>query len=32
MTRAILLLLAGTALAWPQDLADVLKQGEQVFA
>src|SRR5437899_2755609 len=32
MTRAILLLLAGAALAWPQDLAEVLKQGEQVFA
>ena len=31
MTRAILLLLAGAALAWPQDLAEVLKQGEQVF-
>ena len=32
MTRAILLLLAGTALAWSQDLTEVLKQGEQVFA
>jgi mono/diheme cytochrome c family protein len=32
MRRAVLLLLAGAALAWPQDLAGVLKQGEQVFA
>jgi len=32
MTRTILLLLAGAALSWPQDLAEVLKQGEQVFA
>jgi mono/diheme cytochrome c family protein len=32
MIRALPLLLAGAALAWPQDLAPVLKQGEQVFA
>jgi mono/diheme cytochrome c family protein len=32
MTRALPLLLAAAALAWPQDLADLLKQGEQVFA
>jgi mono/diheme cytochrome c family protein len=32
MMRALPLLLAGAALAWPQDLAEVLKQGEQVFA
>src|SRR6185369_654453 len=31
-TRAILLLLAGAALALPQYLEVVLKQGEQVFA
>jgi cytochrome c553 len=32
MTRAILLLLVGAVLAWTQDLTEVLKQGEQVFA
>jgi mono/diheme cytochrome c family protein len=32
MMRALLLLLVGAALACPQDLAGVLKQGEQVFA
>jgi mono/diheme cytochrome c family protein len=32
MIRALSLLLAGAALAWPQDLAQVLKQGEQVFS
>ena len=32
MTRALTLLVAGAALACPQDLAPVLKQGEQVFS
>ena len=32
MIRALPLLLAGAALAWPQNLTDVVKQGEQVFA
>ena len=32
MIRAVPLLLAGPALAWSQDLTEVLKQGEQVFA
>jgi cytochrome c553 len=32
MKNTILLLLAGAALAWSQDLAEVIQQGEQVFA
>jgi mono/diheme cytochrome c family protein len=31
MMRLLPLLLAAAGLAWPQDLAEVLKQGEQVF-